>query len=172
MRLTALALGALLTAGCHAAFDAAAPSGFVELKRQHDYDWRAVSADGAVLAVRELDHDPNAQLEFWTAAIEGAMRQRGGYALLGRSDFTTKDGLKGRELKFGHDEGSRPHLYDLAIILTSSKIYLLEAGGAKPLIERNAASIDAWLSAFRAKSCAPFPFMFACRTLRGDDQPR
>ncbi len=133
----ALLLTGLSLAGCGNSFQAATPPGFVELSDQDTYDYRATSADGLVIAVREIDHDPVGTLEFWTKAIENRMRQRGGYALLGSHDVKTAAGVSGKQIRFGHDESGKPHLYTVTVFLTASTIYLLEAGGTKELMEKH-----------------------------------
>jgi hypothetical protein len=139
---------ALLLAGCGPSFEAATPPGFVELEDQNLYDYRATSADGLVLAVREIDHDPKGAMAFWTRAIENRMRQRGGYALLGTHDVKSKDGVDGKQLRFGHDESGKPHLYYVTVFVTEKHIFLVEAGGTKELMERNAKDIDWAISNF------------------------
>jgi hypothetical protein len=73
---------------------------------------------------------------------------RGGYALLEKKKVKTASGHDGEALRFGHDEGNKPHLYTIAVFVTKGNfwhdgtIYLLEAGGPKELVEKNAASID------------------------------
>lgn len=154
---------AIALAGCHASFTTSAPKGFIELDEpMSDFDFRATTADGLVIAVREIDHDPEADLNFWARAVENAMRQRGGYAMLGTSDRKIADGLAARQLRFGHDEASKPHLYLVTLVVTSSVIYVLEAGGDQALVEQRARDIDAWIAGFKAERCAPFPFSFAC----------
>jgi hypothetical protein len=145
-----LALFASL-AGCGPGFQASTPPGFVELEDQTQYDYRATNADGLVIAVRELDHDPKGQIDFWTKAIENHMRQRGGYALIGTSDVKSADGVAGKQLRFGHDEGNKPHLYYVTLFLTDAKLYLLEAGGTKELVERHAGQLDWAVQNFRVK---------------------
>jgi hypothetical protein len=127
----------------------ATPRGFVELDENSAFDQRATTADGLVLAGRELDNDPEGDLAFWSHAIENQMRLRGGYALLDKSKVTTVNGHAGELLRFGHDEGNRPHLYYVALFVAppaffweDGTIYLVEAGGPKALVEKNAASID------------------------------
>jgi hypothetical protein len=79
------------------------------------------------------------------------MRYRGGYALLETRNVSSRHGFRGRQLRFGHDESREPHLYYVTLFLgkerswlffTDRKIYLLEAGGPKPLMEKHAAQID------------------------------
>ena len=126
----------------------ATPRGFVDLDESGTYDQRATTADGLVLAGREIPNDPEGDLAFWSHAIENQMRMRGGYALLEKRAVKTEKGHSGTELRFGHDEGNRPHLYTVAIFVTKGNllhdgtIYVVEAGGPKELVEKNAASID------------------------------
>lgn len=114
------------------------PPGFVEIKGE-PYDFRATNADGLVISVREMSHEPKGDLAFWVSAIEKELRLGRGYALLGTSDVKTARGLSGKELRFGHDEGSSPHLYWVAVFVTDSKLYVIEAGGTKELVDKNEA---------------------------------
>jgi hypothetical protein len=142
---------ALLIAACAPSFQATTPAGFVELDRDDDdptYHYRATTADGLVLAVRVIDHEPKGALSFWVRAIENEMRNRGGYALLESKSVQTGQGLNGQQLRFGHDEGSEPHLYYLTVFVTDRFIYLVEAGGTKKLVEANQGQIDAAIRTF------------------------
>ena len=137
--------------GCGPSFRATAPPGFVELEDQTQYDYRATNADGVVIAVRELDHEPTGPIDFWTKAIENQMRQRGGYALIGSHDVKSADGTPGKQLRFGHDEGNKPHLYYVTLFVTDSRLFLLEAGGTRELVERHAGQLDWAVQNFRVK---------------------
>jgi hypothetical protein len=139
------ALGLLLGTAC-TNFTAVTPRGFVELDDQELYDYRATSADGLVVAVRELDNEPRGELEFWARAIENQLRERGGYALLEARAVKSKDGIPGKQLRFGHDEGKTPHLYYLAVFVTPKTIQLVEIGGTKELMQKNATETD-WVVA-------------------------
>jgi hypothetical protein len=146
-----LLLAALPLVGCGHHFEATTPQGFVELEDQEAYDYRATTADGLVIAVREVKHEPKGEMAFWARAIENRMRQRGGYALLGSRDVKTKAGLAGKQLRFGHDESGKPHLYYVTLFLTDDYLFLLEAGGSKEQMEKNAAEIDLAIDGFRVK---------------------
>ncbi|HET6613726.1 MAG TPA: hypothetical protein VFG83_17120 [Kofleriaceae bacterium] len=139
---------AALTA-CGPSFSYATPHGFVELEPRDPYDYRAVTADGLVLAAREIDHDPKGDLAFWTEVITNHLRQRGGYALLATKPIKTAEGLAGAQLRFGHDEGSRPYLYYVTVLVTDDTIYVLEAGGTKAQVEAHAADIASATHNFR-----------------------
>lgn len=153
LRLTRLGATLLLLglgAGCRS-FEAATPRGFVELEDQHGYDYRATTADGVVLAVRAIEHEPKGELTFWVDAVERQLRQRSGYALLETRDVRTAEGLTGKQLRFGHDEGSRPHLYYVTLFVTDSKLYVLEAGGQREAVTRQEKQIDWAVTSFQAK---------------------
>lgn len=146
-------LASLAVAAC--GFRAATPPGFVELPDQDAYDYRATTADGVVIGIRELDHEPEGELGFWVAAIEKQLRERRGYALLETRDVATASGLSGKQLRFGHDQGKDPHLYFVAVfieeagLLSGSKLYLIEAGGKKELMEQQAEQLEYAITNFR-----------------------
>ena len=134
---------ATLVAACGPSFEAATPPQFVEIENDYDdFDHRAASADGVVFAVREIEHDPEGSRAFWSKAIENRMRDQGGYALLEKRDVKTAQGVDGTQLRFGHDEEGRPHLYYITLFVTEDTIYVHEAGGTKELMERHAAQVD------------------------------
>ena len=144
-----LAAATLVLAGCGASFEAVTPAGFVELEEEDGaYAHRALSADGLALAVREIEHEPQGELAFWVRAIENRMRQRGGYALLDTRDVSCRSGQQGKQLRFGHDEGSQPHLYYVTLFVTDDTLYLLEAGGTKKLMQEHAAEVEQAVTGF------------------------
>ena len=152
-----LLLALALTSGCGPSFKAATPPGFVELDADYDnYDYRATTADGLVLGVREVEHDPEGDLDFWVRAIENEMRTRGGYALLETKPVKNAQGLTGRQLWFGHDEGQKPHLYMVTVFVTPGSwlsdgwIYLLEVGGTKEQIDKQRQQITWAVDKFAA----------------------
>ncbi len=117
------------------------PLGFVEVEGE-PYTFRASSADGLVISVREIEHDPKADIAFWVRAIENELRLGRGYALLTVQDVQTAKGLKGKQLRFGHDEGATPHLYWAVVFVTDGKLYVIEVGGTKELVEANEALLE------------------------------
>jgi hypothetical protein len=145
-----LLLAALLLAGCTHHFDIETPAGFVELAHQARYDYRATSADGLVIGVRELHNDPQGELAFWARAVENQLRNAGGYALLDTRDVKSKDGIAGKQFRFGHDEGKTPHLYSVTVFVTPKRIQVLEIGGTKELMAANATQIDSAVTNFVA----------------------
>jgi len=150
----ALAATTLLSAACGPTFQATAPAGFVELEDEpyDDYDFRATSADGLVIAVRQIEHEPAGESSFWVTAIKNRMRERGGYAFLEEVAVQSADGVAGTQLRFGHDEASgKPHLYYLSVFVTPDFIYLMEAGGTKDLMTANEAKVQQAVASFRTR---------------------
>lgn len=146
--LIALSL-ALGLAACGPSFHQPTPDGFVKLKNQHRYDYRAVTADGLVYAVKEISDPPKGDAEFWAKAVENKMRFQAGYALLGKEQVTTKSGLEGTKIQFGFDRGRTPHLYSVTVFTASDSIFVVEVGGTKELVEKHKAELEAALQGFR-----------------------
>ena len=142
---------ALAAVGCGPSFELSTPPQFVEIDSEwSSYDYRATSANGVVIAVRAIEHDPHGDIAFWLQAIKNRMRDRGGYALLDEAPIKSADGVEGVRLRFGHDEeGGAPHLYHLSLFVTPSTIYVLEAGGTKELMSTHATDIEAAEKSFR-----------------------
>lgn len=138
-----LAVALLALAGCGRPFTPATPPGFVDLGDSYpDGEYRATTADGAVIGIRAYDHEPKGELAFWTRALENRMRESGGYALLEKRTVSNRGGLTGTQLRFGHDEGKVPHLYWVTLFVTDKKLFVLEAGGVKAEVERQEAQIE------------------------------
>jgi hypothetical protein len=152
MKRILLALVLAAASGCGRSFVPATPQGFVDLGDAYpDGEYRATTADGAVIGIRAFDNDPKGELAFWARALENRMRETGGYALLEKRAVVSRGGLAGTELDFGHDEGRTPHLYRIALFVTDKKIFVIEAGGAKPEMERQAPQIDWAIKGFLPK---------------------
>jgi hypothetical protein len=149
-----VAVGALALSwlsGCASrSFFIASPPGFVELQDQEpEYSYRATSADGVVVGVREIKHQPKGDTTFWVQAIQNRMRSMAGYAQLDSVDITTKSGLKGKQLRFGHDEKGDALLYTITVFVTEKYIYLVEFGGAKEEMSRMSKNLDWVVENFR-----------------------
>ena len=151
--LLAWTMVAAALAGC-STFKAPTPPGFVALADQDPlYDYRATTHDGVVLAVRVMPNDPLGDEPFWSQAVELRVRNQGGYALLETRAVKTASGLPGRQIRFGHDEGARPHIYQVTLFVTKKRIYLLEAGGAKALVDRESPRLDSFIATFEPRRC-------------------
>lgn len=151
-----LVAGLAAVAGCSRPYDVATPSGFVELTEdehhrydERAYEYRASTADGVVLGVRAWKNEPKVDLAVAVRALENRTRFGEGYALLEKKDVAARDGTKGAQLDFGHDEAGGAHLYTVAMFVTDDYVYMVEAGGKKDLVEKAKGSIDWFLKNFQ-----------------------
>ncbi len=162
--LAALALVSLLAIGCGRPFDVQTAPGFVPLEHQGEYEYRATTPEGVVVAVRVVEDEKRGDLAFWTQAVTLQLRDVTGYALLDSVDVTSRDGTKGKLLKFGHDEGDKPFSYWVAIFPAQGRLFLVEAGGAKEPFERARPSVEWMLKSVRVRCDTIVSPVLASRT--------
>ncbi|MDQ3037239.1 MAG: serine/threonine protein kinase [Myxococcota bacterium] len=135
----ALALSTSVLAGCGHHFVLEAPSDFIALdegeQARRGYAMRATSADGVVIAVREIANERHGSRDFWVQAIRNRLRRAGGYALLEESEVRAATGETGHQMRFGRDESGRPYAYWLTVFVSDERITLVEAGGRREAFE-------------------------------------
>lgn len=144
-------LAATLLAGCGRPFDVKTSARFVELEEESStYEYRATTADGVVVGIRavEIDPDRGGNLAFWVEAIEQRMRRIGGYALLGKADVRAGS-LRGKQIRFGRDEGERPYRYTVSLFLDDDYLYVVEAGGAQEVFDRSQRDVARLIGSLR-----------------------
>ena len=146
-----LVLLTLALAGCGHHFELRAPERFVELdpsaQERMGFAYRATTANGAVIGVREIDNDRHASAEFWVEAIRNRVRRAGGYALVSETDVRSADGTAGHQLRFGRDEGRHPYDYWITVFVTHDRLFLVEAGGRRDHFETERESIERAITA-------------------------
>lgn len=146
------AVCSLLGTACGRPFDVNTPNGFVELAdQQPEYDYRATTADGVVVAARAVEVDDRGTLAFWEEAVTLRLRDVGGYALLDKSDIRSEDGTPGKRLSFGHDEDGKPYAYLVTLFRAQGRLFILEAGGRKELLARHEPALDWQAKTFQAR---------------------
>ena len=152
----ALSLG-LAAVGCGRPFKIKTAPGFVELEEQarEGYGYRATTPDGVVIGVRVVDDEERGDLPFWVRSLTLQLRDIKGYALLSSTDVRASDGTPGKRLRFGSDEGNKPYLYDVALFRTADRLFLVESGGPKDLMERADRSVE-WMLASLKVRCNTF----------------
>jgi hypothetical protein len=141
--------------GCGRPFDVKTAPGFVELEDQQPYDYRAVAPEGVVVGIRAIKIEDKGDLSFWTRAVTLRMRQLNGYSLLTDAEATSNDGVKGKELTFGHDEQGKPYMYRVRLFIREGafmkprRLLVVEAGGTKELMDRYKSNVDWILSSLK-----------------------
>lgn len=125
------------------------PDKFLRLEHQeHEYAYRATSADGVVLAGRVFDYDKDlgGGLAFWVDAIKLRLSAVGGYALLKEQDIKAKSGLAGKQLRFGHDEKRGTYQYWVTLFVAGDRLVVLEAGGHEAKLSLHERAISSALA--------------------------
>lgn len=149
MRTIVLAL-ALSLAGCGAASHISPPANFLELQEgQNGYTQRATSAQGVVIATREVANERHGTLAFWLDAIKQRMRGVRGYALTSETDVHAASGQVGKQLRFGHDEAGGPYVYWLTVYVTPNRVFIVEAGGKKDIFEHAQPQVEQAINGYR-----------------------
>ena len=130
-------------------FIPATPPSFVELDdNDKSYDYRATHPDGLVTGVRVIRNSQAGDLSFWTRAVANELRLGKGYRLVSEQAITNHDGLAGRLLEFGHDEGKAPHVYRVGLYLHRHDLFVLEQGGTRDIVTAHAKELDQALLGF------------------------
>ena len=151
MRWTAIittAFAACLIAGCAPALEL--PAGFVELGPDQSgrYDFKAVSADGVVIALRRIDNSKNATVEFWAKAIENELTWRG-HSLVENVPVTSEEGTPGQLMTFTGQREGQEFTYILGVFVKGGRILLTEAGGKADAFGKRQAEIGKSLLSVR-----------------------
>ena len=142
-------------------FIPATPPGFVELDdNDKSYDYRATHPDGLVTGVRVIRNSQAGDLSFWTRAVANELRLGKGYRLVSEQAITNHDGLAGRLLEFGHDEGKAPHVYRVGLYLHRHDLFVLEQGGTRDIVTAHAKELDQALLGFSVKTGIPRFFSY------------
>src|ERR1044071_2647125 len=97
MKRVMIALALLFaTSACSRHFAPATPQGFVDMGTIYaNGEYRATTADGVVIGIRNVDNEPKGELAFWARALENRMREVGGYALIEKRQVTNRAGVSG-----------------------------------------------------------------------------
>jgi hypothetical protein len=130
------------------------PEGFVAFEditakhwwQTHDtrsgYDYRAITPDGVVLAIRRFENDPKASIAYWSEAVQQRLRANGSYRVDSERDLSNHQGIPGHELTLKLGEGAAEQIYRVSLIEHGKWIYVLESGGSSAKVAQRTAAID------------------------------
>lgn len=153
MRATTCFLGILVLSlvACGNSFRVRSTAGLTEFEDEPggEYDYRATTADVVVLGVREIDNDPQGNLDFWTQAVRNRVRDLGGYELVRETSVRAASGQQGKQLQFAREQDGRPYVYWVTLFVTEDTIYVLEAGGIRESWQRDERRIREAIAGFR-----------------------
>lgn len=120
------------------------PDGFAAYDRPTRF--QAVSPDDVAFRVRSEEHEPQADLPFWTEALRNRM-VAAGYHLDGEQSIQSADGSSGVVLELGAANGAQDQAYLVGLFVTPRRLVIVEATGEA---ERFQARREAILAAIRA----------------------
>ena len=135
----AIALPLMLSfaaSACTHNVDIHTPEGFAVLEDGGDhYAYRASSAEGVVLAVRNNDNEPHGDLTFWSGALDAHLERRG-YVRKGIAEVNSADGVVGRQMRYEVQRRGRLHMFWFTVFVTDDKVVTVEAGGDEAYFQR------------------------------------
>ncbi|UJR81302.1 serine/threonine protein kinase [Sandaracinus amylolyticus] len=144
---------ALTLGACGPHFGIDTPDDFVSLdegtQQQRGYAMRATTADGVVIAVREIDDPRRGTRDFWVEAIRNRLRRAGGYALLEEEDIRAASGDTGHQMRFGRDESGRPYAYWITVFVREGRVTVVEAGGRREVFDEEVEDVRRAIASIR-----------------------
>ena len=156
LKIAALLATCAVAIGCRP-FNVDTPAAFIELEdqRDHDYDFRATTADGVVVAVQGLPNKQRGTLPFWSEAVRNKLRDARGYALLEETDVRARGGMPGKQMRFGRDEAGHTFRYWVTIFVRhegrSPRVWVIEAGGEQEVFEGRREEIEELIASFEPR---------------------
>jgi hypothetical protein len=121
-----LALGLVLCSGCGRNYDMVVSKSFRSYEESRQL--KAITADGVMVKVREVENYPEASLDFWADAMGRHLEQQG-YAHKSKECFTTASGIAGCRLDFLLPHGPEDWVLSETLFVSGDTVYLVEAAG-------------------------------------------
>lgn len=147
-----LLLVSLVLASCGGEVMMTLPDGFVRMPDAQSewvgYAYRATTADGVVIGVRDIDAETTGGLSFWERAVTTALEQAG-YAKLEREETRTASGEPAVLVRFGRDVERRTYDYWLLVCVEGERVVIVEVGGERSLFEPLREAVAASLASVR-----------------------
>lgn len=130
----ALIAGAALGAtACGETVRMSTPSGFAEMHKQDHYAYRATTASGVVVAVRNEKNEPEGDLEFWSEAVDTSVTSRGYTRILEKQVESPKH-RKGWRGVYEFGDGAAALRYAVTVYVTRDRVLVVEEAGPKAVV--------------------------------------
>jgi hypothetical protein len=133
-------------------FKATPPKGFAVYEDGDNY--RAVSPDGVVFRVRNVDNEPEATLAFWSEALAKRMTDAG-YIKLGEQAVSAR-GVDGKLIELAAPLGNRDYSFAIAVFVDGDDVVLVETAGEVALFASKRDDVLAAISALELSSAKKF----------------
>ena len=139
----------LLSAGCLRRIDP--PKGYVPVEDPGRFKLKAVSAQGTVFALRQWSNPggEQADLSYWTQAVEHEKVDVQGYKMRRRGEIETTEGRTGTLFEFETGSGQGMYLWLVALFVSPTEIAAVEAGGPASQLEPDSDKIRGAIKTFR-----------------------
>ncbi len=128
----------LTMSACGPATAVQVPSNFVSLDEDDLYNQmtnKSVSADGAIIVVRERDNEPEGNLDFWSDALSDEIENGRGYTLLGKEEVRSQAGYQGVVMQFASTYNGTAYRYNVALFVIDDLIVTVETTAPKAKFE-------------------------------------
>jgi len=137
-----------LSASCRAV-EIRAPEGFVVYTKLPGSEFRAISAEGIALRVKQTPNEPASDVALWSRSLKLNLESRG-YVV--RSEEPIQAGaLKGSVLKTASRIANQDFGYICALFVVDRDLYFVEAAGAYPEFGAREAQILDAIRSFKPK---------------------
>jgi hypothetical protein len=117
------------------------PPGFSAWR--HTQHYRATSAEGVLVTVRTVDHDPKADLAFWTEAARERMTAAGYEEMA--VETLQASGVDGTLLELAAPLGTEDWTYLIAFFPTPRRIAIVEVAGEVSEVAKERDALVAWM---------------------------
>lgn len=142
-----VALALALGSGACATSHLSTPPGFAALDANDDYQYRATNADGVIVAVRVEPNRPEANLEFWSRAVDERLRSTGYEPDGDPRPVQSADGVPGVQYRYVRDREGRPHRYWVTVFVRG-RVFIVEAGGDAEVFDRATPAVERAIASF------------------------
>ena len=112
------------------------------------FDYRATSASGIRLGVREFENEGHGSQAFWEQAIRNQLQFHAGYAITEETEIRAHSGETGRLFHCGKDEASQTYDYWVAVFVADDQVFVVEAGGLRAQFEPDRTDLQAAFESF------------------------
>ena len=119
-------------------YNAKAPSGYGVFDEGDDF--RALSSEGVVFRVKELENEPKASLNFWKEALSHKMKASG-YIFIKESKLKI-DSNEAVQLEWGSFYNKSDYTYINTLVVKDDWIFVVEVAGESSLIEKDRKAIS------------------------------
>jgi hypothetical protein len=120
-------------------YTAQAPAGYAEF--EEDSDFRALSSNGIVFRVKEVENDPFAELKFWKEALVHRMKASG-YIFIKESEIEIQ-GVKSAQVEWGSFYNKQDYTYMNVLVPSEDFIFVIEVAGESSQFEKDRFKIEA-----------------------------